>query len=817
MHSHHSNSPLIGRVHKLALAVGLATSAMALPVLAERLDLEEVLVTASPSGKMSKMDSSVSVSTVSSERIDNMVARTTTEIFRSIPGIRSESSAGESNTNISIRGIPVGSGGGKFLQLHEDGLPVLQFGDIIVGNADNYLSYDWTVKRLEAVKGGTAATMSSNSPAGVINFVSKDGAEEGGSVGVSTGLDYDSTRFDYEYGAPLGDDWSFHAGGYYRDGEGVRETGFNGNKGGQFKLSLTRNFERGHVRVYSKVLDDKTTTYLPMPMKASGGSIAGFDAGRSANTPIELLSVRTGDGGTGIRNSGIGDGSTVKSTVLGGELVVDLEEDLTLRNKIRLAKNSGKFFGAFTAGLGSATDPAGISGVLAGADGLAYASGPGAGVLLTNTQLSNLNGNGLIQNIRTFDNDINSLDNFSNDLSLTKSFEKVDVTVGYYMASQEVDVNWYWQTYIADVSDDPRLLDAYQGATQLTAGGLVAYGAPDWGFCCYRDTALETNIDAYYIAASSDISEDLSVSASARYDKGEGVGHYAFGQQASIDFDSDGNLSLAEANAQVVSQAAIASSQYQYDWDYMSYAFGANYLLSDKAAVFANISEGGRVNADRLGDGGFIQDGGVIDGAVENTVRQFEVGYKYQGDEYGVYATLFRAETDDVTSEGTNGLTNSARVREYEAQGLEVEGVANIDALSLFGSFTWTDAEIVSSNDASLEGNKPRRQADFVYSGGAVYNWDGGHSTGLSMVGTSDSYAQDANDYKLDAYYYFNAFATYRLSEGLTATLAINNLTDELGMTEAEENTPVNINGSEYVRGRSVAGRSSSISLKYQF
>jgi outer membrane receptor protein involved in Fe transport len=182
-----------------------------------------------------------------------------------------------------------------------------------------------------------------------------------------------------------------------------------------------------------------------------------------------------------------------------------------------------------------------------------------------------------------------------------------------------------------------------------------------------------------------------------------------------------------------------------------------------------------------------------------------------------VYATLFRAETDDVTSEGTNGLTNSARVREYEAQGLEVEGVANIDALSLFGSFTWTDAEIVSSNDVSLEGNKPRRQADFVYSGGAVYNWDGGHSTGLSMVGTSDSYAQDANDYKLDAYYYFNAFATYRLSEGLTATLAINNLTDELGMTEAEENTPVNINGSEYVRGRSIAGRSSSISLKYQF
>lgn len=806
------------RLSALQIAIGIGSGILVPHALAEEsLLLEEVVVTATPGAETSKMDNSVSVSTVSSERVENLVARSTTEIFRSIPGIRSEASAGESNTNISIRGIPVASGGGKFLQLHEDGLPVLQYGDIIVGNADNFISYDWTVERIEAVKGGTASTLGSNTPGGIINFVSKTGAVEGGSIGFTTGLDYDSERVDFEYGSPFSGDWSYHVGGYYREGEGVRETDFTGNKGGQIKFSLTRNFDNGHARAYVKLLDDKTSTYLPMPIQANGKSIPGFDASTGSNIPRELLHNRTGDGGTGIRNSSIGDGSTVKSQVFGTELVLDLSDDLILRDRIRIAKNSGKFFGAFTAALGSATDPAGISGALAAADGLGYASGPGAGTPLSAAELAGLNGNGLIQNIRSFDNDINSLDNFSHDISLTKSFnDTIDVTVGYYSASQDIDINWYWQTYVADVSDDVRLLDAYTGATQITTGGLVAFGAPDWGFCCYRDTALETDIDAFYIAATADVTDALTLSASVRRDDGDGVGHYAFGANNPVDFDSDGAISLAESQAQTISQASIAGSQYKYDWGYTSFAFGANLLLSEQTAVFANISQGGRANTDRLGDGGFISNGGVVDGAVENEVTQYELGIKHEGDNFGIFATAFSIDTDDVNSEGTNGATNTARVREYESTGLELEAVANFGDLSLFSTMTWTDAEITASNDLTLVGNTPRRQADFVYSANAVYGL-GEHSLGLSMIGTTDSYAQDANGYELDGYTYFNAFAKVALADGLSTILAINNLTDEIGITEAEENVPATINGVDYVRGRSIAGRSSSLAIKYEF
>ncbi len=43
----------------------------------------------------------------------------------------------------------------------EDGLPILEFGDIIFGNADNFLRADRSVARVEAVRGGSASTFRS--------------------------------------------------------------------------------------------------------------------------------------------------------------------------------------------------------------------------------------------------------------------------------------------------------------------------------------------------------------------------------------------------------------------------------------------------------------------------------------------------------------------------------------------------------------------------------------------------------------------------------------------------------------------------------
>ena len=802
---------------KIAMSIaGTLTLGLALPAMAGTLD--EIIVTGKPGSGVSKFESTVSVNTLSADEVMKMAPRSAAEVLRAIPGVRSESSAGEGNTNIAVRGVPIASGGSKFVQLQEDGMPILQFGDIIVGTSDQFLRLDDTLQRVEVLKGSSAATLASNAPAGVINFISKTGEVEGGSVTVSTGLDYDLFKTSFDYGGALNEDWRFHVGGFYREGEGAREVGFNASKGGQIKANLTREFENGYFRLYAKYLNDSVPTYLPMPIKASQDSIAGFDAGSGSNISNDLRDVLSVGATGGGRRSGIDNGNHSDSTSFGAEFVMDLSDDLTLTEKFRYSQNSGTFFGAFTASIGGATDVANISSALAGtgANGLGYISGANAGVELTAAEMANLNGNGLIQNIRTFDNDLESLNNFTNDLQLTKSFDDMTVTFGYYKATQEIDVNWYWQTFVQDVSNNARLMNVYADGVQLTENGQLAYSQPDWGGCCTRDTALEADLDAVYVAFNRQVSDALTIDASIRYDSGEATGHYSGGITVASDLNNDGTSvgQLAETYVTFLNSAGTASSGFEYDWSYMSYSLAANYELSDDMAVFGSISKGSRVNADRLGDGGFYSNGTAADGSVENELTSFEFGAKVDEDDYSLFATVFYVETDDVNSESTNA-SGGARVRGYESTGLELEASTKIGEIDLRGSMTWTDAEIVSSNDATIIGNTPRRQADFVWSLSPSYQF-GDHYVGATLIGTTDSYSQDNNAYTMDGYTYINLFADFALAPGLKLQMSVNNVTDQIGITE-DEGQIHTVDGNDYIRARSIAGRTAELALKYSF
>ena len=193
-----------------------------------------------------------------------------------------------------------------------------------------------------------------------------------------------------------------------------------------------------------------------------------------------------------------------------------------------------------------------------------------------------------------------------------------------------------------------------------------------------------------------------------------------------------------------------------------------------------------------------------------------EGGVKYQGDNWGVFATAFYAETEDANAESARGLDVATRLREYEAQGIEIETTANYGNFSFFGGLTYTDSEIVGADDDNVVGNTPRRQPDLIYSGTLTYFFGDRHNAGFSMWGRSDSYVGDDNTRELDGYVTFNAFLSYGITDQLTARLAVNNLTDELGITESEP-WAVQVNGMEITSARGILGRSTSLELRYEF
>ncbi|MXP45831.1 TonB-dependent receptor [Altererythrobacter luteolus] len=812
-----------------ALAFGVALGAFSTPVFAQAQDAAsdeaandggEIIVTAVARGQ-NRLESSVSVSAVSAEQIADLAPPSSADLIRQIPGIRAEASGGEGNANIAVRGIPVSTGGARYLQLQEDGLPVLEFGDIIFGNADNFLRADRNVARVEAVRGGSASTFASNAPGGVVNFISKTGAQEGGAIQGTIGVDFETYRVDFDYGSSLGDDLYFHVGGFYRTGEGPRDIGYNGYDGGQVKANLTKEFDGGYVRFHAKYLNDTTPTILPQPVFVGGTnsdpsytSIAGFDARTDSLYSPFITTITTLDGGNNPTTYNFRDGLSVKSQAFGVEAEIDVGSGWTLTNRFRYANNSGSFVSPFPASVGAAQEIA--DGIGGAGSSIVLATGPNSGDVAT---ASTIGGNGLLTNIVNFNVRLNSLDNITNDFRISKDFDfgggSATFTSGFYLSRQDVDTDWLWTSHVQTVQGDGQavlvdIVDA--GGNTVTQNGVVGFGANFFGNCCRRnyDVAYSTYAPFASLALEFD---RLTLDASIRYDYGDASGTVTGdGPVTSFDFDNDGTISTPESLTSVLPLGSPAPVN--YDFDYFSWSIGANYLVTDDLGVFARYSQGGRHTADRslLSPAVSTVDGGLPggDNGVIADVNQLELGLKYQANGLSLYATGFYAETSETNVEIAPLLLTDT---DYEALGIELEGAYSVGPFSLSAGVTWTDSEIVRSLNAGVIGNTPRRQADFVYQATAQYD-DGFFKAGANIIGTTDSFTQDNNQLELPGYSQVNAFLAIRPIDRVELALNATNLFNQSGYTEAEEGA---IPGNNLVRARSIAGRTIAASIRFDF
>lgn len=758
--------------------------------------LDEVIITGVATPK-SKIESSVSVTTMKPTTITQSAPRSTAEIFRTIPGIRAESSGGEGNSNIAVRGVPISSGGSKYVQLQEDGLPVLLYGDIAFGTSDIFTRFDNNVAKIEAIRGGSASTLTSNGPGGIINIISKTGEVEGGSIGTTFGVDYNSFRTDFDYGTEINDGLFIHTGGFYRVGEGIRTTGFTANNGGQLKVSLTKKLENGHVRLYAKYLNDRTAAYMPVPIKVTGTNsnptwddAPSFSANRGSIHSANLTqTLRTGSDGETTRGN-VTDGMHPVSTSVGFEASFNLENDWKITNNGRFSLNKGSFITPFVESTAVATD---METTLGGA--LTYASNGNA-----------VDGNTLVNRIHMFDVELNNLNNFMNDVKLSKTIDKVSITAGYFKSIQNISMSWLWNTYVQEVSDDNARLINVDG---LSENGLLNYGTPAWGNL-QRNYDTQYNVSAPYAQVSVDATENLTIDASVRYDMGKVSGSFTGGTEGAIDVNGDGTISTPEQTAHVIDNANPTAVD--YDYNYISYSAGVNYKFSDNQSVFARYSKGASAKSDRILFSGLdYLDGDKINAL--DFLSQAEVGFKRNLRRGAVYATAFYATTNEEG--GFEASSNSIIENDYKSMGVELEGFYNFGDFSLRGAVTYTKAEITSGAN---EGNKPRRQPDLIYNLMPSYNFGKAkqNSVGLSFVGQTEAYSQDSNELVMPSFVVTSGFVNYAITKSLNANLSVNNLLNTIAVTEAEEGS-ITENQVNYVRGRTLPGRSISLALKYQF
>jgi catecholate siderophore receptor len=763
----HARPSLSCSRHPIAAAamlalLGAAAQAQQAADSADGLKLDAVVVTGTSTAK-SKMRSSVAISTIESEGVAAVTAASSTDLLRGVPGIRAEASGGESNANVAVRGIPVSAGGARYIQFQEDGLPVLQFGDIAFATPDTWMRADAGFERLEVVRGGSAALLATGAPGGIINFISKTGLEAGGSLQLTKGLDFEQTRVDFGYGGKLAPRTRFFVGGFYRVGDGGRQGADGSENGGQLRGNVTFELEgRSHVRFSFKHLNDHTPTFMPTPVKYVNGSIQqlpGLDPRRAAFYDVAWPLDSTLTRANTRASSSIRDGLSARSDAFGVDLDLDAGGGFRLQNKFSWSRNSGRFIGIFP-GDDVAVAPAGTT----------LATGPDAGQAYTGSKFTAVVFNTRVDDAGLMANDLK----FSRDFALGAG-ARLSAVAGLYTSVQQLDLTWNFNQYSLSASGE--------GARVLNVPGVVN-GSPGFGGCCSNTQDSKYTTNAPYLVLNYEAGP-LSADIGLRRDRQKASGAY-YQSNAGLAYD------LSKPNA------------IDYDFGRTSYSLGGNYALSKDLSVFARYSDGAAYNADRIT---FFNNPNLVNGKSPtiptNEVRQAEAGVKIRSNGMSLFATLFHAKTDEVNVDvTTNPIV--AKANSYRSNGLELEASARFGVVHLLGGLTYTDAK-------QADGRAPKRQAKFVYQLTPTVHLNDAISFGVGIVGTSkslDDGPAGSLTITLPAYTVVNAFASYALTDKATLSLAANNLFNELAYTESNDGRGA---------ARAYTGRTVKASLRYAF
>jgi outer membrane receptor protein involved in Fe transport len=785
-------------------------------------DLGQVIIVTASGRDKTKMQSSMSISTVSLGQINDFTPRSEAEVFRLIPGIQAQDTAGPGgNSNISVRGIPVVTGGSEFVQLQEDGLPTVLFGDMNFGNNDYWTRYDSSVARIEAVRGGGASTFASQAPGAVINYVSDTGGRDGGVIALNKALGFDETKIDYAYGGHLSDTLRFHIGGFVKDGSGPTHIGYNAEQGYQIKGNITKDLDggKGYIRLNFKRLDDKEPTYTTAPSLASvsGNQITGFsvlpgfDARKNSNQSIynQNFQVLQDNGQlTSVPMEGI----HVKSTSIGGEFHYDFSDNFSVHDALRWTDQSGAFRTQF---VNVATTSSILGSTVNGrtVGSIVYANGPKQGQVFTGAYVNN-NPN--------IDTEMPDMGSFVNDLTLTGRAEigggKLTAKAGWFHMRQSVVQDWHINRQYNELTgDNPAQLDLFSGSNgagaQLTAAGQAGFN-DNWGSCCSRSYDLSYIDDAGYLALDYLVGQ-FDIDASLRQDSMKASG-WARGGVAGPDVTVSDNLGSATLPSLV---ANGPMEVLDYSKTYTSYSVGMLYSLNPDTSLFARVSRGGRFNADRQILGGNFNADGTLNaqGATTavNFIDQQEAGVKRKGAigdvVYNIEATYFRAQLTDNNYDFTRitlGL-NPVISNVYHSDGLEISGNLRWGDFSLYSDATAVNAKIVAT------GKIPHATPNLTFL--ISPTWDaGGYALGASINGQTSTWVDDANTYKVVGQTYVNGFVKFRPYKGLELAINANNIFNTLGYRGSGSLLPISANQGVF-QNSAVLGRTVTASIRYKF
>ena len=796
-------------------------------------DLERIVVTGTAGRGQTILESSISVTSLNSEQLAREMPLGTADLLEAVPGFWVEDSGGETNNNVAPRGLRGGEGF-RYIGVEEDGLPVVYDGVWV----DFYQRQDITIERMEAVRGGTSGLLTTNGPAALVNFITrKPGDEAEGTVRLSY-ADYGMTRFEGFYGAPINDDWKMSVGGFYRQSDGVRDTEFTADQGGQIRANLVRDFDNGQLTISAKHLDDHTTFYVPIPLQNQSDpqGIPGVDPSKGTliGKDQQKLGYLKQDGSYLTRD--LEDGQHTKFSTLGFDFDLDLSDNWFMNAKAKYSKFENdmyillNFDNSTLANANARLQADDVNNMLshfadAGAESAAYQF-VNSGEIITDP--STLNGNGLVTTSYPLYSRYEA-DQLVSKLSFTYESDRHSLTFGWLFAGVDADdlpVDKWESQFLTEVRDNARRLDIValnsqnQVVGQLTDKGSTGY-APGWG----QATAFgKTSSHSLFINEEFQVTDDLRLDGGFRFEwlslESTGSGTL-FAQEVDGAFDANGNdvdNNMANNYADMPSDVFYHKEKNVSE---MAWTIGFNYTFNEDVAMFGRYADAFEMPR-LLSHGQGIHSG--EEASFNDTVKLTfgEIGLRYSGDTLGTSVTLFNTNFKDLTERnftGNNGEVSNQTV-DAITTGIEFEAVwqpTEDISLELTGVVQDPKMEGFDGDFSHWEGKQVKRTPKVQLRLTPTYHFDQGNVY-LTVHHLGARFSDGQNDFELPAYTTFDAGIIYQFNEALSLHVKGTNLSDEIGLTEGN---PRSINdqqaGFDYYYARPILGRTFTASLTYDF
>jgi outer membrane receptor protein involved in Fe transport len=770
----------------------------------ESQNLQEVVVTGSSSPR-SKLESSVAITTMGAKAIEDRAPASTAALLQTIPGFVVEASGGEIGNNLFARGIP-SAGAYEYVQIQEDGLPVFEDGALQFANADTFYRLDETVSKMEAVRGGSASIFANNAPGGIINFISKTGQNDFQGRAKFSTSDYGLFRTDLNLSGALIQDKFFNIGGFYRADNGVRNTGFTANKGGQIKGNLTYKFDDGdYLRVNFKHLNDRNTFYLPIPLKSNNGKIEGidgFDPNYGTLTSVNFSHLNVPQYGGGTFSADLEDGSHPVINSIGAEFKKKISDKVSFKNAFKQTTIDLNYNAIFPNGGPWTQD--------------AYATD------IQNTTAANLtytyvdNGAAVDPNALIMRADHwyihKKMDNFANNFSFSFDLDPVQLTAGYYYSNWKSNQYWNWNSYLVSVSDNPRLLNVEDNTTGVnhTWNGVERI---TW---LERDAQTKGLLNDIYADAEIKATDNLTFNAGLRYNKDKYSGYR---DNARFFAEDLGVIDNNTADDAVTTVKGNPYTYWRYDVSEWSYTAAGNYKFNDNMASYVRYSHGFRSPIEES-----FYDNAADLSKLENTeVNQFELGYKFSNSFFSVNANLFHMNLKnvaftDILSDGSS----ENKFADVNNIGLEVETNARYEMVKLnftftvqkpeYDNFTGTNAD---GSTFDFNGNTARRIPKFFCNLRPEVDITKDFSAYVQFSYYDKKFTNQDNRQVLPAYKEVGAGLNYKYNN-LRFAVDASNLFNEIGLTEGDPRQTTSA-ASDVFMARPILGRAFRFSVAVNF